>query len=215
MARGRPGSYTTFAVMNFIVGGFALLCGVCSGINWDVTVNGRNVTPEMVAFLNQEVPGYSAIRIAGMVVEILLGLGLIASGVGLLQVAQWGRILAILLSALTVLHHIGMAVFQLFLVNPALDRYFARFFPFNFSFMVQSGAWVTVSWHGLILVYCIVQILVLSFQPPTRARAYEEEEGDWEDRRRPARRPRDRYEDEYDEQPRRRRRRDPDEYDDR
>jgi hypothetical protein len=208
MPPSRPASYTTFAVLNFIIGGFGLLCSVCSGIEPTVEINHRDVTPEMRAFLNQEIPGYTTYKITGMVVGLLLAVGVITAGVGLLVGPGWGRVLAIVVSALAILHHGGLAVFQLFFVNPALTRFFtshAGFLGGLFSTLPKTAIFMMVIWELAAAVYYLIQILVLAFQSPRARRAYAEGPDDWEDR--PRRRRRDRDEDDFDEPPRRRPRR--------
>jgi hypothetical protein len=208
MPRRRPASYTTFAVLNFIVGGFALLCSVCGGIEPTVEINHRDVTPEFRAYLNQEIPGYTTYKVTGMVVGLLLGAGLITAGVGLLVGPGWGRVLAIVCCALAVLHHAGLAVFQLFLVGPAMTHFFTAQgggLGGLFSILPRTAILMAVVWELIAVLFYIIQILVLAFQPLRPARAYVEDEDDWEDRPR-RRRYRD-EDDDYDEPPRRRPRR--------
>src|SRR5262245_38071114 len=102
----RPGSYTTFAVLNFVIGGILLICSVASGIHPTVaTANNMDVTQQMIDFLNANVPGYSAIKVGGAIAGFLLAAGLIVGGIGLLQSSMWGRVLAIIFSITSALHH--------------------------------------------------------------------------------------------------------------
>jgi hypothetical protein len=190
MPPSRPASYTTFAVLNFIVGGFALLCAVCGGIDWPYEVNHQNVTPAMTAWLNEEIPGYTTYKITGMVVGLLLGAGLITAGVGLLVGPGWGRIAAIAVSGLALLHHAALVVFQLAIVNPALTRYFSGMGVFStfLSAMPRFIVFIAAMWEILVAVYYLVQCLVLAFVPP-RVEWLRHEE-DWDERpRRRRRRP--------------------------
>jgi hypothetical protein len=216
MPRRRPASYTAFAVLNFIVGGLALVCSVCAGIEPSVEINHQDATPVMRAYLNQEIPGYTAYKVIGMVVGLLLGAGLVTAGVGLLVGPRWGRLLAIVCSAVAVLHHVALAVFQLFFVSPAMTRFFLSMggiFGGLFSTLPRTAIVMAVVWESLAILFYIVQIVVLSLQPPRVARAYAEDEEDFEDRPRRRLR-RDRDEEDEDEPPRRRPRRRADEYDD-
>jgi hypothetical protein len=198
----RPASYTTFAVLNFIVGGFALLCSVCSGIDPTVDVNHQNVTPQMVASLNQQIPGYTTYKITGMVIGLLIGAGLITAGVGLLVGPVWGRIAALAVSGVGLLHHVALAIFQFFFVGPAMTRFFAGMGPFGglFSTMPQFLIFIAVLWEGMIAIYYLVQLLVLAFVPPRVVRPRDA----WDEDDRPRRRLRRDWDD--DEPPRRRRR---------
>jgi hypothetical protein len=217
----RPGSYTTFAVLNFVIGGILLICSVCSGIHPTVTTNNNmDVTQQMIDFLNANVPGYSAIKVGGAIAGFLLAAGLIVGGIGLLQSSMWGRVLAIIFSMTSALHHGFLIIFQLFWVNPALDLLFARI-PF-ISFFPKALAFMFMVFWGLAIVYYLIECIMLAVTPPTVRGG-----GDYDDGRRPRRdayddddRPRrrgssrDDYDDDYDDEPRRRRPDDDDDYDD-
>ena len=192
----RPGAYTAIAVLNFVYGGLLMVCAACSGIDMPLEVNRVDVTQDLRNYLNQEIPGFSTLKIAGAVFGVLLGVALIVAGIGLLQVATWGRVLGIITAVLGAVHHVGEAVLQLMFVNPALDRFFARFWPINFSFLPKTAALVVVIGWALGTVYFLIQTILLAVQPARLVAdpvAYQEE--DWEDRPRRRRRP-DRWEDE-------------------
>jgi hypothetical protein len=204
----RPGGYTTFAIMNFILGGILLLCSVGSGIHPTVTINNQDATHQFIAFLNQQVPGYSVMKIGGAVVGFLLAAGLIVGGVGLLQNQNWGRVLAMVFAIVSLLHHAFLIVFQIFWVNPALDRFFAGFPLFNLSVVPKTLALGFMLFWSLAIIYYFIQILVLAITSPGASRDGDERgrsRRDWDEeddrpRRRPSRAEQD------DDQPRRRRR---------
>jgi hypothetical protein len=198
MALRRSGAFTTFAVLNFIVGGLLLVCGVCSGIDWTVTINNQDMTQQLKQFLNEQIPNYTSYKIAGAIVSVVLGLGLIASGVGLLNRQNWARVLAMIFCFIGILHHGGLVYLQLVFVNPALDIFFGRF-PFVSFFPKFVGLMAIVEFLGG-AIYFLIQIIVL---PVSKAEVPAEDYYDDDDR--PSRRwdTDDVYDDE---RPRRRRR---------
>ncbi|MCI0684740.1 MAG: hypothetical protein L0Y71_21800 [Gemmataceae bacterium] len=208
-----PGSYTTFAVMNFIIGGIMLICSVCSGIQVPVnTVNNQDVTHQMIQFLNANVPGYTELKIAGAIAGFLFAAGLIVGGIGLLQNSTWGRTLAILFSMSSALHHAFSIIFQVFWVNPAVDRFFAGI-PFV-SFFPKMLAFGFIVFWSMATVYYLIECIMLAVTPPT-PRGYGDDRGprrddDVDDYDRPRRRGPSR-DDDYDDEPRSRRRWDDDE----
>jgi hypothetical protein len=201
MPMQRSGAFTAFAVLNFIVGGLLLLCAVCSGIDWTITVNNQDVTEQLKALLNLEIPNYSVYKIGGAILAFVLGLGLIASGVGLLHMQNWARVLAIICSIVGILHHGGQVYLQLVLVNPVLERFFGQF-PFV-SFFPKFVSLVGVVQLSAGVVYFLIQAIVL---PLSSARIPVPDDYD-EDERLPPRGRRWDTDDVYeDERPRRRRR---------
>jgi hypothetical protein len=216
----RSGAFTAFAVLNIITGSFLLLCAVCSGIDWPISVNNQDMTQALKDFLNQEIPNYSIYKVGGAILAFVLGVGLIASGVGLLNMQNWARVLAMILCLVGILHHGGLSYLQLVKVNPALDRFFGQF-PFISFFPKFVG---TVGIVELLAgaVYFLIQLVVLPLsspavsvpdyyddddRPPPRGRRWDTD--DVYDDERPRRRRRideredDDYEDDY--PPRRRR----------
>jgi len=208
----RSGAFTAFAVLNFIVGGFLLLCAVCSGIDWTVTVNNQDVTQQLKAFLNQEIPNYTTYKIGGAILAFVLALGLIASAVGLLNMQNWARVLAMILCLIGILHHGGLSYLQLVKVNPALDRFFGQFPLISFFPKFAGTVGIVELLAGA--VYFLIQLVVLPLSSPAVSVPDYYDDDD----RPPPRNRRWDTDDVYDdERPRRRRRideRDDDDYED-
>src|SRR5260370_30903266 len=122
----RSGAFTAFAVLNFIIGGLLLLCSLCSGIDVPITVNNQDVTQQLKVFLNQEIPNYSTYKVGGAILGFVLGMGLLASGVGLLYNQNWARVLAVIFRIIGILHHGGLVYLQVAKASPAPDPVFGR-----------------------------------------------------------------------------------------
>lgn len=155
----RSGAWTAFAVLNFIVGGLLLPCGVCSGIDWTITLNNQDVTQQLKDFLNLQIPNYTTYKMGGAIVSVVLALGLIASGVGLLNRQSWARVLAMIFCIIGILHHGAFIYLQFAHVNPAMDMFFGRF-PFV-SFFPKFVGMIAIVEYLAGAVYFLIQLIVL------------------------------------------------------
>ena len=215
MRRRRPGSVITFAVLNFVLGGLLVICGVVAiaKTDGDVTVNG--VRTDLNDNLRYIVPGYAAYPVISLIGRLLLAVGFIVSGVGLLQTQNWGRILAIVSAGSAIVYILGEGVYEIGFVLPAI-RDFMGPIPLVGGFAtgaLTAGVVVRV----LIVVSYSIVLLVCMLQG-SMARVFTaghrgEPEPDDDDRPRRSQRDDD-YDDDYDDRPRRRSRRDDDDDDD-
>ena len=109
----KSGAVTAVAIVNFVFGGLDLLCGLL------VLVGGAAVAG-LVAVAGHEggagpEAGTVAAVVGGLIIvfavfQMLLGVPTILAGVGVLKRARWGRILTLVLGALSGV----LAVFNLF-----------------------------------------------------------------------------------------------------
>src|SRR5260370_19998628 len=144
-------------------------------------------------------------------------MGLIASGVGLLYMQNWARVLAVILSIIGIIHHGGLVYLQLVTVNPALDQFFGRFLLVSFFPKLVGMVGIVELLAGA--VYFLVQAVVLPLssagvsmpdyddednRPRSRGRRWDTDDV-YEDERPRRRRPTD-DEDDDDDRPTRRRR---------
>jgi hypothetical protein len=175
MPRGRPASYYVFAALDLIVGGFTLLCF------WqaDPRLAGRGSIPaELTDFLEQEIPGYTIYNIAGIVAGILLGAGLMVTGVALARSSRWGRTLALACSGLAILHHVLFIWFYLAVVDRAVGRYLVVYSREYFGSGVGEATPPFV-WAGeyLAVLYHLLKVTVLTVTPPRTPSALGEGKG--------------------------------------
>jgi hypothetical protein len=206
---------TALGVLNIVVGSLALFCAICGAIDPTLTVNGRDVSREYRAFLELQIPGYNTYRMLGVIVGLALAVGMITSGIGLLSVQNWARIIAVVCAALSIVHQLALFLFQLLAVNPAVSRFFGPLGPMTFilemaTWSMVIGAFVMIGYDVLVIVGLLVGDTARAFRERGRAvyDDYEEEE------RRPSRRRPVREEEEYEEDEPRRRPRRPSRYDD-
>jgi hypothetical protein len=174
MRRRRPGSIRTFAVLNLILGGLFLLCGLMNvGMaSGTVQSNGKDVTQDMADFMKKEVPGYAAWPVGNLIVDLILAAGFIASGVGLLQVQGWGRMLAMATAGLSILFRLFVTFYQFVLVNPALERCMAKYSAINLGSLGTSIQIAITGGITLLVLAHNIFLFVAMLQPRT-VRAFE------------------------------------------
>jgi hypothetical protein len=213
----RPGLITALAILSIIFGGLHLLCALGNAAETKVTVNNRDVTQELKAFLNHEIPGYDTYRILELVTGMIVGVGLVVSGIGLFSMGQWARWLGVASAGVSILQWLFISLFQLLAVNPALNRFFGVFGPFNLGGIAELVGVVKVVFALMVVIFDVLLIIGLVAGGGARAfgvqryGGYDDEYG--EARRRPRRRPswdeEDEDEEDWEDRPRRPPRRPP------
>jgi hypothetical protein len=211
----RSAGVTTMAILNLVFGGLFLICGVVNITQQsNMTVNGRDISQDVTDYLDTEVPGYSFMRVGGPVLTMIFAVGFVISGVGLLQVQSWGRVLAIVIAGISILNQLFQAFYTLALVNPAIKRYFATGTGINLIGGMATGftTMAIVVTSVFIVAYDVI-LLVMMLQSTTSRVFSGEYRGEEvrDDRRR------SRYDDDDDDydRPRRRAHYDDDDDDDR
>src|SRR5262245_47827556 len=91
MSRRRPVGFIIIAIANFIVAVFFIACGVCSNVSeakttsWFIEINKvRFDDKKLTGQLKEKVPGYTPVKITGIVTGYCICVGLILAGVALL-----------------------------------------------------------------------------------------------------------------------------------
>ncbi len=172
----RPGTVTAVAVILFIVGGFSLLAGMCSG-GWIAIVamkppldgggpDAAKVDPNDPAavqrFMAAEVPGYFPAVFAFQGIDILLGVGQVVAGIGLLRMSGTARVMAILLMLVKLLFSFAGHSFTLTLVVPAQTKLMRMNppppgVPFDMGRMTEA-----ITWAGVLIAVVIQLALVIT-----------------------------------------------------
>ncbi len=166
MDRQRTGAITTFAVLNIIFGCLYVLVALCSGAgDTKVTVNNVDVTQELKAHMDREIPGYVTYRTLLMVVALALAVGYVLAGIGMFRVANWGRILALACAGLGTLDLAVGLYWQLAVVNPAVTRFMdtrAALGPVGSSFLtgLVGAVFIVLAMVGFIYNLLLVLVLV-------------------------------------------------------
>jgi hypothetical protein len=129
---GRPIVVTVAAVLQLVFGGLGLLCGIFSAAI-DLT-GGRDSlrtnqnTPESrfqeasQKLQREKAPAWQAYSVTNQVTNCIFSCMMVASGIGLLRMAQWGRILALVYAGLSVVKGIVVMAYNIVVLNPLADE---------------------------------------------------------------------------------------------
>jgi hypothetical protein len=171
-------------ILNIVFGSLFLLCNLCTGFGLMFlfsssslfAVPGFNIGPDMLEFLKQEVPGYVPVTVSHLVLSLILDIALLVSGIGLLNVQRWGRVLALIYCVVSIPLQLGMTVFTVAAVNPAMQRWqldFVRRMGAQFPPGAMGGNSLSNNLMSMVggilwIVYAVV-LLIMMVVPGTRA----------------------------------------------
>jgi uncharacterized membrane protein (DUF2068 family) len=137
----RSGGVTAVAIVNFVLGGLAILCGLLGFLGGAVLSSAGSLSKEMEADMRKkgmevksgdlQSAGTKAMFLS--VVNLGWGVAAIVSGIGLIGRKQWGKLIALVLGAIAVL----LALF-------ALYQMFAESFMSILSVLIYGGYAATV-----------------------------------------------------------------------
>ena len=216
MRRNVPTAVTVIAILHLVGGGLGLILSLCgcggylmqgafSAITMPTppTRPGQPPPPappnpgQMMKEIESAIPGYKVFTIASLGVSLVLDILLLSAGIGLLKLQSWARILSFIYAPISILYHIGSAVFQLGFVTPAMQAIYAKnpALAGMSSFTgVLSGIGV---FFGLVFILYPIVVLVVLLRPsiaasfrtgltPSESEAFEEEDrsddDSWPDR---------------------------------
>jgi hypothetical protein len=190
------------AILNMVMGGIILICGMCAGS--DVAfLTAAGGTPgaggapygDMKAFLDKETPGWEAVLVGYAFMQLVLAVMLVAGGIGLLKMQSWARWLSVLYSAVALVLAIVFTVYAVAFVGPARVKYQERQMNLaaqpastqaGFQFGKTFGQSMNVILYGAIpVIHAIILAIVMllpavgeAFAPPRRRRSREKDEDD-------------------------------------
>jgi hypothetical protein len=109
----RPAAATVLGILHLVFGILGLFAAIFAGLFQAAGPNlfgaapgGPNNPGLALARALEEIPGQKAVAVAGLGMEIVLDVLLIAGGIGLLQMRLWGRTLSVLYAVLSILNHV-------------------------------------------------------------------------------------------------------------
>lgn len=162
MIRRRSPAITVLGVANMVLGTLGILCA-CTNGGWMLfmsLVSENDADPLMKDltepwnFMVRNVPGYLQIEIAMAIFHLAISILAIVSGVALLSLKNWGRVLAVLYGFTMILVEGAYLLFFFAFVNPVLKQG-----PHQDG-LLGSGA-LDVVGSLIILIYATVLVIVL------------------------------------------------------
>src|SRR5262245_43670035 len=182
--RERPLSIMPIAILHFVFGGMGILCGICSGIQLAGAGGGQNwmaptPTGPQAAEMKQmqdemqeameSAAGSKAVQVGTFVVDLAVSIIMIVSGIGLLQLRPWGRLLSIVYAILSISLKIFEAVYAFAVTKPIIDKFLEARTPsvpeqqliFN---MMKMVAIIPPIIQLVCMIYPVV-VLIIMFRP--------------------------------------------------
>jgi hypothetical protein len=165
---------TTIGILNIIFGSLGL-CVALVSVSSSAFTNplSRDLAAQWERELESAVPGYHVMHIVQLVVTSILSVGLLTSGILLLNMSSFGRILAIIWAILSIVSTVGFSVWQFAVVMPAVSD-LVRAAPFgNFAAEGFKATMVFGMFAGfaLSLAYPVVVLALLGRSSIGRALA--------------------------------------------
>jgi len=180
--RERPLPILPIAVLHFVFGGFGLLCGICGGVmllsggqTWMAQTSGGYNSPKVKRMQDDiqktmdDVPASHAAQIGSFTADLAISITMIVSGIGLLQLRPWGRLLSIVYAVASIVLKIFGAIYAMAFTIPALYGYLDTHpatvpeeqFAFTMMRMVTIAPPVV---QVLSMIYPII-VLIIMFRP--------------------------------------------------
>ncbi len=132
MRKTRPTTaILVIAILQLVFGGFGLVCDLFSGVQAAagkgsvMMPNGRqsvDVETEVKKALETRIPAHKEIQFANVAASLVLSVMMIVSGIALLRVKVWGRLLAICYGLGSILLKISTLVFMVMFSLPAMQQ---------------------------------------------------------------------------------------------
>jgi len=202
MPRERPTAITTMAILNIVIGGLGMLCGLCglgapaasAGI---LKMAGAGAGDPM-AVLNERVPGLFFWMFTKISLALVLSVLLVIAGIGLLNMKKWGRTLSLVYAIFTIPLQIAYVLFQILLVQPATKEAMAQIQPppmapgqaagqqigqqIGPAIGVVGAASLFVLYSVAVLVVMLLPAVTEAFAPPRLRDRRSEEGADYDER---------------------------------
>ncbi len=200
----RPTVILVMAIINMVMGGVILFCGMCAGSDVAIlTAAGGAPGPggapydDMKTFLDKETPGWEAVLVGYAFMQLVLAVVLVAAGIGLLKMQSWARWLSVLYSAVALVLAMVFTVYAVGFVAPARVKFQERQMNIaaqpastqaGFQFGKTFGQAMNVIFYGVIpVIHAIILAIVMllptvgeAFAPPRRRRSREDDEEDFD-----------------------------------
>ena len=182
MTPQRPASVTVIAILQLVFGSLNLLCGLAG-----LATQGGRFNPaggagkEQEAFqkeledaMAREMPNQKPVQVAETASSLVLSVLMLASGIGMLNLRPWGRLLGLVYAVLGMASTLAGLAYAVGVVMPALDRAAASVkVPKEqeqvFSLVMKVTPLLMIGLSVLALVYQVIVLVVLTRPSVKRA----------------------------------------------
>jgi hypothetical protein len=182
----KPASITVIAVLHFVFGGLGIILGICGGVmmlaggqNWMTpTAPGPNAAnmkrmQEDIKKTMEDVPASQAVQIGNFGADLAISIAMIMSGVGLLRLRPWGRILSIVYAVASIALKIFGAIYAMAFTIPAMNQYLNTHNPTaredQFAFSIMRAATILPPIIQVVFMIYPIVVLIIMFRPAVAA----------------------------------------------
>jgi hypothetical protein len=184
MQQNRPTSVTVIAILQFVFGGLGLLMGICGGgyqfaggnkmfATAPQAAQNQQIQTQMEDFLKEKVPSAKPVQYATMALDLILCLIMIASGVGLLKLQPWGRMLAIVYAIFSILLKLFGAIYGFLFSIPAVTEFLEKTPAQNpqeaMVFNVMKATLYVTPFLSLVFIVYPLIVLIIMMRPSIAA----------------------------------------------
>jgi hypothetical protein len=194
MARYRPTIVFVMAILNMVFGTLGFLTACCAGGStlflqftpfppapWNPK---EGMYKSMIDVLDQEAPNHLIVQVGSYGLSMFLAALLIVAGIGLLKMHGWARVLTIVSSAAGIVVLIGVFIYGIIALNPAMHKAQAAFMETmqknmaaqgatipKMNLEMSQGAEITIGalTYSIPIIYCVVALVTMLLPSVSRA----------------------------------------------
>jgi hypothetical protein len=175
MVNARPPAILVMAILNTVIGGLALLGGICAGINVMlvplVSTMTKGMPNDPLGKMTQ-IHGYMPFEVFTAVFWIVFAVFLLMSGIGMFSAKPWARYLAIFVGVVLILEQSAVVAFQIIYLNPLLlkaNQEQLQHMPGMNALNLQPLATAVAALKAAVLIVYALALLIAMFLPSVRA----------------------------------------------
>ncbi len=155
MYNDRPATITTAGVLNIVFGSLGFICFCLGSIGLIALYNPNPLVRDALNVL-RNIPGYMAVTTIDVFLSMILASLTLTSGIGLLYMANWARVIALICGFVNIGTTLAMVMYTLAVVNPRL-AHIRGFDVFGFF----DNTLITVAYGFLKILFSIIVIVLL------------------------------------------------------
>lgn len=132
MRQARPTSVLVIAIFHFVFGGLGLVCNLCGmagqmisgaggGAMFQTDPRQAQMQRDIQTALEKAAPSNKPVQIADSAISLCLSCVLLAAGVGLLNLAPWGRSLSLAYGCVALAKNLALVLYAILVTLPAMS----------------------------------------------------------------------------------------------
>ncbi len=183
----KPPSITVIALLQLVFGGVGIILGICGGVflaaggqNWFYQSSGSDPKQANIQKLTKELqtaaesgPAFQAVEVGSIGVDLAMSIAMIASGIGLLRLRPWARLLSIVYAFVSIGYKVFRIVYYLAFTIPAfndfLNTHTANAPEEQMAFnMMRMTTYISPIAFLVFMIYPII-VLIIMFRPVVAA----------------------------------------------